>query len=73
MGGPGSNGGYFFDIGEIKNFTFYKLEDFQKIIKKSMKILKIFENFKGDFAISWKVFKISSKHSQKFSEQVRKF
>ena len=39
MGGPGSNGGGTFFIGEIKISRFFKLEKFQKMFKKSMKNL----------------------------------
>ena len=40
-GGPGNKGGVLFCIGEIKIFAFFKLENFQKVFKKSMKILKL--------------------------------
>ena len=54
---PGSMGGVLFYIGEIKNFAFLKLENFQKMFKKSIKYWYFFENVKGNFAIFWKCFK----------------
>ena len=53
-GGPGSNGGgELFYIGEVKISRFFKLENFQKMLKNLWKIynfLKIFWNFIEIFA-----------------------
>ena len=57
-GVPGAWGGTFF-IGEIKNFAFFKLENFQKMLKNQWKIynflrilkeiLRFFEKFYRNF------------------------
>ena len=69
MGGPGSNGGYFFDIGEIKIFAFFQTRKFSKMLKNQSIIynfLKIVSKF-CDFL------KILSKFSRKFMENLENF
>ena len=64
-GGPGSNGpvwggGYFFHWRKQKFRVFANSKIFKKCKKKSMKILKFFENLHVNFAIFWKYFIILS-------------
>ena len=55
MGSPVTNGGYFLTLEKSKILRFFKLENFQKMLKKQRKnynflkifkeILRFFENF----------------------------